>query len=449
MAVVDVVGAALERGRDGEGLTLVGRRGSYTLAGLLHGIAERAPRLEAAGAEKGRIFPLVVEPDVEGVLSLLTLWHLGATPMPLNPRLTSRERLAAEEALGGTSAHGAQVVLWTSGTSGSPRGVALSFENLDASTVSVRSRLGLSSVDRWLATLSPAHVGGLALLLRAILVGGYVVAYGPLSTPEISELLDSPDTLPLGVNSPVSHVSLVPTQLHRLLEHRGDRGPASSVRCVLLGGAHVPPELLDRALSAGWPIALTYGMTEMSSQVATAPPELTVRKPGCVGPPLGGVEVRIADDGEIRTRGATMSMGYVPAEHGAPDAGLADPEGWYHTGDLGRLDDDGDLWITGRRSDRIISGGVNVDATEVEDALREHPAVMDACVVGVPDIEWGEAVVAWVVPVEGEFDLDEVEGWLRERLAGAKRPRRWVVETEVPINANGKVDRALVREMLR
>ena len=113
------------------------------------------------------------------------------------------------------------------------------------------------------------------------------------------------------------------------------------------------------------------------------------------------------------------------------------------------MDEDGDLWITERRSDRIVTGGVNVDATEVEESLREHPAVMDACVVGVPDVEWGETVVAWVVPVEGEFDLDEVEGWLRERLAGPKRPRRWVVETEVPLNRNGKVDRALVREMLR
>jgi acyl-CoA synthetase (AMP-forming)/AMP-acid ligase II len=90
---------------------------------------------------------------------------------------------------------------------------------------------------------------------------------------------------------------------------------------------------------------------------------------------------------------------------------------------------------------------VNVDATEVEDALRGHPSVMDACVAGVPDDEWGEVVAAWVVPVEGEFDVDQVDAWLRERLAGPKRPRRWVVESALPLNANGKVDRARVREM--
>jgi len=444
MASRDLLAVLHERGVDSEGLALVTREGSYTVAGLEREVGERAERLRAEGAQSGRIHPIVVEPDHEGVLTLLGLWHVGATPAPLNPRLTQVERSRAESDLRGHDGGGAQVVLWTSGTAGRPRGVALSLESLVASADASSRRLSLAPSDLWLATLSLAHVGGLALVVRALLLEAGLVAYGRLHAEEISSLVDGTERLPIGVNTPVTHLSLVPTQLLRLLDHRDDRPPPASFGCLLLGGAHTPRALLDRALAAGWPVALTYGMTEMASQVATAPPEVVRQKPGSVGRPLDGAELRIAAEGEILVRGATQAMGYV----GSSESSLRDADGWYHTGDLGEVDEDGDLWITGRRSDRIVSGGVNVDATEVEDVLRAHPAVMDVCVVGLPDEEWGEVVAAWVVPIEGEFDLDQIDGWLRERLAGAKRPRRWVVESELPLNANGKVDRGLIRGLM-
>jgi O-succinylbenzoic acid--CoA ligase len=184
-------------------------------------------------------------------------------------------------------------------------------------------------------------------------------------------------------------------------------------------------------------------MTEMTSQVATAPPDRVRAKPGALGKPLGGVELKVSGDGEIAVRGATQAIGYVGS-----DEAMADAEGWYHTGDLGRIDDDGDLWVTGRRIDRIVSGGVTVDAVEVEQALRAHPAVLDACVVGVSDAEWGEVVGACVVPADGAFDLDAVDEALREELSAAKRPRLWSIENELPLNANGKVDRARVKVLL-
>ena len=153
--------------------------------------------------------------------------------------------------------------------------------------------------------------------------------------------------------------------------------------------------------------------------------------------------MKVSGDGEIAVRGATQAIGYVGS-----DEAMADAEGWYHTGDLGRIDDDGDLWVTGRRIDRIVSGGVTVDAVEVEQALRAHPAVLDACVVGVSDAEWGEVVGACVVPADGAFDLDAVDEALREELSAAKRPRLWSIENELPLNANGKVDRARVKVLL-
>jgi acyl-CoA synthetase (AMP-forming)/AMP-acid ligase II len=197
---------------------------------------------------------------------------------------------------------------------------------------------------------------------------------------------------------------------------------------------------VDRALADGWPVALTYGTTETTSQVATAPPELVVEKRGTVGAPLDGVEVRIAADGEILVRGRTLARGRVE-----PAAPLTDEGGWYHTGDVGRVDEDGHLWITGRSSDRIVTGGVTVDPREVEGVLRAHPAVVDACVVGLADAEWGEKVVAAVVPVEGAFDLEDVDAWSRARLGPPRRPRRWLLVDALPLNANGKVDRAAVR----
>jgi len=141
--------------------------------------------------------------------------------------------------------------------------------------------------------------------------------------------------------------------------------------------------------------------------VATADPEQVRAKPGNVGAPLDGTELRFAEDGEILVRGPTRALSYVGP--GAPP--LAGPDGWYRTGDFGRLDGEGDLWITGRRSDRIVTGGVNVDPVEIEDVLRAHPTVVDVAVVGVPSQEWGEVVGAVVIPVWGEFTVEEVEAF--------------------------------------
>ena len=414
---------------------------SWTWAELGAWVDERAADLDAVGHGPGAVVPLVVEPDADGVATLLALWRVGATPAPLSSRLTEPERDAARAALESASG-GVQAILWTSGTTGRPRGVALPFMALEVNARASRERLGLGAADVWLASLSPAHVGGLALLVRALLLGARIVAIGSFDAVAVAALIDGRGR-PAG--TAVTHVSVVPTQLLRLLEAREGASPPGSFRCALVGGAAAPAGLLARALDGGWPVALTYGLTEATSQVATAPPELVRRKPGTVGPPLEGVELRIAEDGEILVRGATLASGYV-----ASDAPLLTEDGWLPTGDLGRLDADGDLWVTGRRIDRIVSGGVTVDAAEVEEALRAHPAVRDAGVVGLPDEEWGERVGAWVEPVEPDAThlAGALDAFLRTRLASAKRPRVYHVAPGLPRNANGKLDRAAVRSAL-
>jgi len=184
-------------------------------------------------------------------------------------------------------------------------------------------------------------------------------------------------------------------------------------------------------------------MTEMTSQVATARPSEVNHKPGSVGRALTGTVIKVDNAGQILTQGRTLAQGYI----GTTEP-LADSEGWYHTGDLGYFDEDGDLWVTGRRSDRIVSGGITIDAMHIEDVLCEHLEVQDACVVGIPDHEWGELIGAWVVPSPDGLDMDLLEEYVQESCGEAKRPRVWIVEGEIPRNTNGKVERGKVREAL-
>lgn len=321
----------------------------------------------------------------------------------------------------------------TSGSTGSPRSVRLTWRNHLASAAGARERLDLRPRDRWHASLSLAHVGGVALAVRAAAVGSAVVLHGGFDAGVLSRLIDDGE---------VSHASLVPVMLRRLLDARGDRPPPDSFRCALVGGAGTPPELLDRALSAGLPVALTYGLSEACSQVATARPDLVRDRPGTVGPPLPGVEVRTGEEGEILVRGPTVSPGYL-------DGGSAVTDGWLRTGDAGRLDDEGHLWVTGRLSESIVTGGTTVHPSEVEEALREHPGVRDAAVVGIPSEEWGEVVGAAVVPADAGPGPDDLDRWARERLSAPRRPRRWILREELPRTGSGKADREAMRELLR
>jgi o-succinylbenzoate---CoA ligase len=255
------------------------------------------------------------------------------------------------------------------------------------------------------------------------------------SAQTFNDLVDRGDVTP---------ASLVPTMLLRALDERGSRTAPSSLRCLLLGGASTPRALVERALAARFPIALTYGLSEACSQVATAPPELVAHKPGIVGAALRGTDVRIDEVGEILVRGPTVAAGYVGV-----DQPLTDPAGWLHTGDLGELDEEGHLRVTGRRSERIVTGGVNVDPSEVEAVLRLHPDVQDVAVVGMPDPEWGERVVAVVVPGSVSSPSHaELETLARERLSPAKVPKRILFLGLLPRNVNGKLDRPAVQKAI-
>jgi O-succinylbenzoic acid--CoA ligase len=305
--------------------------------------------------------------------------------------------------------------------------------------------LGVLPDDRWLSCLPLYHVGGLAVIFRSCLYGTAVDLHDGFDLTAINHSLDTQS---------ISLISLVPTMLVRLLAVR-DAWPAT-LRLVLLGGAAAAPDLLGEALAAGVPVATTYGLTEAASQVATMLPADVRRKPGSAGRPLMFTSVRIVHEdgqtaapgvyGEIVVSGPTVMRGYVNNE-AATAATVRD--GDLFTGDIGYLDDDGDLWLVQRRSDLIISGGENIYPAEVEAVLKQHPAVTAVCVVGVPDAQWGQLVTAAVVLQEAAtVGAADLLAFCRQHLAGYKLPRRLRFVPQLPQTASGKVHRQAVAALM-
>jgi O-succinylbenzoic acid--CoA ligase len=297
--------------------------------------------------------------------------------------------------------------MFTSGTTAGPKPVELSYDNWLWNAIGSALALGLDPAERWLCPMPLAHVGGLSIQIRSAIYGTTVLLHDRFDTDRaLAALMDPGERVTL--------VSLVPTMLARLLD-AGLREPPA-LRRALLGGGPIAPALLRRAAEAGVTVAPSYGMTEACSQIATD------------GVPLLGTEVRIGDDDEVLVRGRTVS------------AGAVGPDGWLHTGDLGRLDESGRLVIAGRKADTIVTGGENVAPAEVEDVLLEHPGVADAAVFGRPDDEWGEAVIAHVVPANGAgVSTDELREHCAGRLAPFKVPKRFEVVDSVPRGVTGKL----------
>lgn len=328
-------------------------------------------------------------------------------------------------------------VLFTSGTTGRPRPVPLTCGNHLASAAASAWNLGIRPDDDWLCCLPLAHVGGLAILVRSVLQGTCVTLLDGFDPPAVAELFRS---------GRVSLASLVPTMLRRLLELESLAAPR--LRAVLLGGGAADPELVAVARDRGLPVLTTYGMTETASQVATLPPgSATGSRLASAGLPLPGAEVAIrrkdgspappGEPGEVAVRGPMVCQE------------AAGPGGWLATGDLGRLEPDGFLWVEGRLDELVVTGGENVSPREVERTLRGHPGVAEAAVVGVADPEWGHVVAAALLPRDpvAPPSADALVAWCRERLAPFKVPKRWRVVEELPRTGSGKVARKEVRAL--
>jgi O-succinylbenzoic acid--CoA ligase len=432
-----------------------------------------AARLTALGIAPGDRLAAVMEPSARFVELVHASQRCGATLVPVNTRLAASERdavlahadpalvlhdeghvvaaptpsarvveaareldavaPAAGPAFAAFDPAAVQTILYTSGTTGTPKGVMLTHANHAASAAAARAHLGTRADDRWLCALPLYHVGGLSIVMRSVLDGTPLVLHARFDPAAVWEALRA---------ERVTLLSLVPTMLHRLLEHEAGARPPATLRAVLVGGAALAPALADRARAVGFRILPTYGLTETASQVATAAP--ADRADGAVGRALGANRIRIDragrdGRGEIVIAGPSVMAGYF---RDAAATARVLREGELHTGDIGRLGADGRLFVDDRRTDVVITGGENVYPAEVEAVLLAHPAVAEAGVYGVPDAEWGRRVQAAVVlRAEADVAPSELETWCRARLAGYKVPRAFARVAALPRTASGKLRR--------
>jgi O-succinylbenzoic acid--CoA ligase len=372
-------------------------------------------------------------------VAAVSAWEAGEAILPINPAAPPAERRRLLEQLrpthlveGGTReavpggipapADTAAIVV-TSGTTAEPKGVELTRTGMEVMGRGYSAGLEADAGDRWLTCLPLHHVASLGALARAHVTGASWVAHERF---DIDRVARAPR------EEGATIVSLVPTTLLRLLDADA---PLHEYRRVIIGGAPLPDALRTRAESAGVAVVDAYGLSETWGGFALD------------GIPIAGIETRLdAETSEILVQGAPVMRGYRcdPSR----TAEVLGADGWLHTGDIGDIDAGGRLRVVDRAKDLVISGGVNISPTEVEHILATHPAVDDVCVIGVPDTEWGERVVAFVVPVTGSRPptLDDLRAFAADQLAAPKLPRELRVVETIPRSTGGKALRRFLRD---
>jgi o-succinylbenzoate---CoA ligase len=327
-----------------------------------------------------------------------------------------------------------QGIFYTSGTTGKPKAVPLTYSNHFHSAIASALNLGVEPNDNWLLCLPLFHVGGLAIVWRSVINGTKITLLPKFDEQEVLAALASEQ---------VTLISLVPTMLSRLLNHPRWQN-LQKLRAILLGGAPASPELIAQCLQLNLPIMPTYGMTETASQITTLLPHQVPIKQGSSGLPLFSNRLRIVDDqhqdlaagaiGQIFVQGASVMNGYLHQPESDPIQ-----DDWFYTGDLGYLDDCGYLYVVSRRSDLIISGGENIYPSEIEAILLTHPAIAEVCVVGISDREWGQIVVAAIV-TKAPLSLQEIRSFCEQKaLARFKLPKSIYIWESLPKTASGKL----------
>ncbi|MBK5111204.1 MAG: o-succinylbenzoate--CoA ligase [Thermoleophilia bacterium] len=415
-----------------------------TFAELENEAVHAARRLAAFGVRRGACVAMTMGGGRSQIVLIHALMKTGAELLPLSPRLSAAERSRVIESCGVTvdlddtsrltqteadmpllGEHDMEDVhcrIMTSGSTGVAHSVPLTYGNHLFSAMGSAFNMGVDPSDRWLCALPLSHVSGLSIAMRSVIYGTTMVLQDEFDPERVKAAID---------RDGVSVISLVSTMLLRLLDDGVD---LSAPRAILVGGGPVPQSALEEALDRGAPVIQTYGLTETCSQVTTLEVSEAKRKVGSVGRPLLTSHLRI-HEGEILVQGPTVS------------ASALDADGWLHTGDLGRIDDDGFLYVEGRTDEMIITGGENVVPAEVEDVLVRHPEILEAAVVGRPDPEWQQAVTAVIVLSSGaSIGEEDIRLHCAGSLASYKVPKRVEIVESLPRTASGKLHRAALSE---
>lgn len=442
-----------------------------------------AARFQTAGVQVGMHIAVMGNSNAEFIKVILALWKLKAVPVPLNTRLLDNELRALinhsaagfliidaeyedrlqdlpvpritypfENETGNIPVFPADtiipsstaLVLYTSGTTGRPKGVALTFNNLQQSAEAADTLIKGTKNDKWLASLPFYHIGGFSIIIRSILSGASLIIPRSLKTEDLADTL---------IKFKPTLVSFVTTVLERMIS--ADIIPPKDLRYVFLGGGPVSKSLIQKSLDSGWKIVKVYGSTETSSMVTALPYTEMEDHADSAGKPLGSnqVVIRSFEDGsiintgqpgEITIKGGSVFSEYINDEE---ETGKKLKEGFYYSGDIGHVDKYGYLYVHARRTDLIITGGENVNPVEVEHAIMEFPGAREVCVFPVDNKEWGQAVAAAVVMhKDSEPDTDKLTEFLRGRIAHYKVPKFFFFTDALPKTALGKIMRSRVRE---
>ncbi|QJQ96370.1 MULTISPECIES: o-succinylbenzoate--CoA ligase [Halomonadaceae] len=415
-----------------------GPQGTLSYADLDRRINGVQRQLTGAGLKDGDRLAAVISGAVEDVLLAWACLRNGIVLCPLNPAFPTARQASLAAKVEVEAFHSMQPVppgpwqrltvdfdsacdsqddapwhperisnlILTSGSSGAPKAVAHRLANHLASARGSATLIPLDRDSAWLLSLPLFHVGGYAIPFRVFLAGATLVL-DDRATP-LKQRLE---------RDAITHLSLVPTQLWRLLAEGWDPG-RTQLRELLLGGAAIPAPLVERVRKLGLTPKVSYGLSEMSSQVCTGTPTA----PGVVGTPLPGRQVKI-EQGEICVRGETLFAGYL---HEARLVSALDEQGWFHTRDKGHINMQGELVVEGRLDNMFVSGGENVQPELIEQRLVDHPAVLQTIVVAVADQQWGERPAAFIAWHREPLSGRELEAWLRETLPGYMVPRLWL-----------------------
>jgi long-chain acyl-CoA synthetase len=454
---------------------------SLTNAGFLERVRAARRHLDELGVGAGDVVALKLRNRVEFVVLLFACWRLSATVTPVNPSLTEAEVVRQLEASGarllvvedGVSVPGGvatlavgnlyakgpgwdgppmvepsalALLIFTSGTTGVPKGVMLDHANLDAMTEMGRQALQIGPADRCLLILPLFHVNGIVVsVLMPLLAGASVV---------VAERFDPNTFFDFVEAERPTFFSAVPTIYSMLSALPDEMSPdTSSLRFGICGAAPAPAQLLTRFEARyGFPLVEGYGLSE-GTCASTINPVAGPRRAGTVGIAFPGQQIRIVDaggtdvatgvDGEVVIAGPNVMRGYLGR---ADETARVIIDGWLHTGDVGHLDTEGYLTLVGRCKDMIIRGGENIYPKEIEDVLTGDPTVLEAAVIGVPDDKWGETVAAYVQPRPGRtINPEALHTLCARKLAGYKRPTSITVMDAIPKNAVGKTDKAPLR----
>ncbi|MFB6345323.1 MAG: class I adenylate-forming enzyme family protein [bacterium] len=460
----------------------------YTYSELLNVVKKRAVGLKNAGINAGDQVGLLISRKLEFFLTVHAVWFRNATAVPMHLKLTQHElsrqtnlldlncllcdsetenlavnasssavysldepKISAVTPLEESElininpvvpdSEDPWLIMFTSGTTSHPKAVVLTYKNLVCSARATRQFPGSNPGNLWLDPLPLYHMGGMAPIIRACL--------------NQTTLLLSPftfDTLSQALNSfPPTGISIVPTMLNDWFRQGFDA--PDELEIILLGGASIPADLVQQCKQRDLPIYPTYGMTETGSQIATATPDEAYEYGGQVARPLDTVditivnssnrELSIGNEGEIVVDGPMVMDRY----YNNPEANNhAFSSHGFHTGDIGHLSQSGLLWVKGRRADRIVTGGENVEPDEVKQVLESHDRIREASVVGLEHPRWGQQVAALIVPNDNQpLNPEEIKSYCCNQLAGYKCPRLIEFVDELPRTSSGTVDRDLVR----